>query len=150
MYLGQYYQGDDLVINLRAYSSTPSDAELSFDDSSPVVKIFRVNSTIELIQSGRFMAAYEHPGIQGQFRINIPLGSAYSTPGYYLAYIQWHYETGDNPLIIRNCPFEILPGGSSNGTITAMAEVARPDKRFLLCGTSSGRLLRRANPRVQQ
>lgn len=149
MFLGQYYQGDDLVISHRAYSSTPSDAELSFDDASPTVEIFRTNDAIELVYASKMMAAYEHPGIAGMFRLNVLLNSVFNEVGYYTAVISWHYETGDNPLIVRYCPFEILPGGSSNGTITAMAEVARPDKRFLLCGTSAGRLMRRKNPRVQ-
>lgn len=150
MFLGQYYQGDDLVISHRAYTETPSDAELSFDDASPTVQIFRVNDAIELVQSAKMMAAYEHPAIEGMFRLTILLNALYNETGYYVAVISWHYESGDNPLIVRYCPFEILPTGNSNGTITAMAEVARPDKRFLLCGTSGGRLMRRANPRVQQ
>lgn len=150
MYLGQYYQGDDLVISHRAYTDTPSDAELAFADASPVVQIFRTNAAIELVQTHKMMAAYEYPGVKGMFRLSVLLDSNYTETGYYVAVISWHYELGDNPLIVRYCPFEILPTGNSNGTITAMVEVARPDKRFLLCGTSAGRLMRRANPRVQQ
>ena len=150
MFLGQYFQGDDLTISHRAYTATPDDAELSFDDASPTVTIYRANATIELVQGPLMMAAYEHPSFPGMFRLSINLGSLFTTTGYYYAEIAWHYESGDNPLIIRYDPFEILPGGDANGTITSMIEVTRPDKRFLLCGTSAGRLIRRKNPRVQQ
>lgn len=150
MFLGQYFQGDELTISHRAYTETPDDAELAFDDASPKVTIYRANSSIELVQGPVMMAAYEHPAVPGMFRLTIRLGSLFGTPGYYYAEVAWHYETGDNPLIVRYDPFEILPGGDSNGTITSMAEITRPDKRFLVCGTSFGRILRRKNPRVNQ
>lgn len=150
MFLGQYFQGDELILSHRAYTETPDDAELSFSDASPNVTIYRANATIELVEGPKMMAAYDHPAFPGMFRLSIRLGSLYATAGYYVAEIAWHHATGTNPLIIRYCPFEILPGGDSNGTITSMAEITRPDKRFLVCGTSFGRIIRRKNPRVNQ
>lgn len=150
MFLGQYVQGDEVIIRHRAYAETPDDAELDFDDASPKVAVYRTNSSVELIQAARMMAAYEHPAVPGNFRLSIRLGSQYSVAGYYVAVVTWHHATGDNQLIVRHYPFEILPGGDQNGTLTSMAEISRPDKRFLVCGTSFGRIVRRKNPRVNQ
>lgn len=148
MYLGQYRQGDEIVIPLRAWEETPPSGMFSLADAYPQVRTFFTTSSMILIEDNRFMAAYEHPFFEGYFRYSLFLGPQYSAIGYYTALLTWRSQEAGNKQLTRVCPFEILPGGHEDGTITSLAEVVRPDKRFLICGTTAGKILRRKNPRV--
>lgn len=149
MFLGQYRQGDEVVITQRAYSSVPAAGSLPFDRANPQIRVFRAMTALQYIES-REMAAYDHPTLPGLFRLPLFLGDAYLRVGGYVIEVRWQqpgYTTGD-PLLVRYHQFEILPGGHGDGIITSMAEIVRPDKRFIMCGTTGGRILRRKNPRV--
>lgn len=150
MYLGQYREGDEVVVSVRAYESTPPTGTFPFAESNPEVRIFRTGSTVELVEGPFQLAAYESPFFPGYFRLPIFLNALYEPTGSYTAEVRWKSTAVNNQIITRYCPFEILPGGSADGMITSLAEVVRPDKRFLMCGTTAGRILRRKNPRVAQ
>lgn len=148
MYLGQYRQGDEIYVPLRAYTATPAVGTFPFGESNPSVRVFKTGTTYELVAAAVDMAAYDHPSFPGFFRLPIFLGDSYATTGSYTLELTWKSETAPYAAITRYCPFEILPGGDSDGLITSMAEVVRPDKRFIMCGTTAGHILRRKNPRV--
>lgn len=149
MYLGQYRQGDEVVVSVRAYTANPSVFTFGLFESSPALRVFQtIDPSPVLIDDTRRMAAYENAAFEGYFRLSIWLDDLYSTPGSYTAEVSWLSETAPYNRIVRYCPFEILPGGDDDGTITSLAEFVRPDKRFLMCGTTSGNILRRKNPRV--
>lgn len=154
MFLGQYRQGDEVVVSVRAYTAPPLNA-FGFprfgytSDGSPSLRVFKtVDPTPELIDDLRSMAAYEYPAFQVYFRLSVWLDDLYSATGSYTAEVSWLSETSPYNRIVRYYPFEILPGGDDDGTITSMAELVRPDKRFLMNGTTAGNILRRKNPRV--
>jgi len=148
MYLGQYRQGDEVVEHHRAYAAVPSTTVVPFALGNPRIRTFQTGATKTLIESTREMAAYDSPTLPGFFRLPIQLDERYSATGSYTVEIRWNVDVAGNPeAVVFHC-FEVLPGGSPDGVITSMLELVRPDKRFIMCGTTAGRILRRKNPRV--
>lgn len=150
MYLGQRRQGEFLTVTTRAHLEAPDPATFSTYFANPKIKIYRNSVPPVLVASIGDMGAYEHPFMQGLFRLPVFLGSAYSTPGAYTARVEWLADTVDQNRIVQYYPFEILPGGDEAGSVVSMIEVVRPDTRFILHSTTGGQIQRRKNPRVNQ
>lgn len=141
-YLGRFQQGDELPLTLQTTdaSGVPEDP---FD--VPVATVYRDGATPSLVETVRLAADLR--GVQaGLFRLPLFLGKLYGTAGRHLVVFRWV----DADSVARQCVgcFTLLPGGSSDGNVIAMAYVQRPDARYLLWQTDAGLLLRGRNPRV--
>lgn len=153
MYLGKYFQGDKVVIYHRAWVEDPEPIAIPFALSAPAVDLFRaedntlVNPSVP--DSGRWMAAYEYPLSPGLFRFVVNLIAGF-TAGNYYARVRTYTPFFGVGVSTRYYTFEIEPGGSPYGSVTALAEVVRPDVRFLVTGSNQGVVQRRKNPRVPQ
>ena len=148
MYLGKYFQGDRVPIYQRVWLETPAEISLPYDQSSPTISVINTNTGDVLIEED-LMAAYEFPFLPGLFRYALDLISGFES-GNYCARVRYLSPIFGEGVVTTYHDFEIEPGGSPYGSVTAICEVARPDVRHLVTGSNQGYLQRRKNPRVPQ
>lgn len=141
MFLGRYQQGVELPLTLQCVDAAGAPQDPAHD---PVVTVYRDASPPVLIQSIP-LAADMRGVVTGFFRRPLFLNHLYGTAGRYLVVFRW--QDADGVAHSRAGSFTLLPGGSSDGAVIAMAYVQRPDARYLVWQTDSGRLVRGRNPR---
>lgn len=140
-YLGRFQQGVEIPLLLQCVN-----AEREADDplDVPHATVYRDGVPPVLVET-RALAATLRGVAAGVFRLPLFLGSSYATAGRHLVVYRWVDSDG-----VARCTtgsFVLLPGGSADGAVVGMHHVARPDARYLLYQTDSGRLIRGRNPR---
>lgn len=140
-YLGRVQQGTELqlVLQCRDAAGEPEDPQ-----QPPVVSIYRDGATPTFLETVSLAAVLRGVAV-GVFRIPLFLGTSFGTPGRHLLIFRWVDQTGRARQ--RVGVFGLNPGGSPDGSVTAIHYVSRPDARYLMYSTDGGRLLRGRNPR---
>lgn len=140
-YLGRLSQGTEiqLVLECRTALGLGEDPL-----HAPIVSIYRDGATPTLLEN-LTMPAYLRGVAVGIFRLPHFLGSSYSVAGRHLLVFRWVDAAGRARQRVGS--FYLTPGGSADGSVTAMHYVNRPDARYLMYSTDGGRLLRGRNPR---
>lgn len=152
MYLGKFQQGDELFFHFRAWRTDPALSLISVGLAYPQFTTFLINGTPTVIEfpepTPKLMAAYEYEAVCGWFRASILLRDAYATPGSYAIRIRSVCPVVGVPIDTTYYFFEVVANGQVSGSVSSVAEVTRPDTRFLVTGTTMGEIIRRKNPRV--
>lgn len=140
MYLGRFQQGAEVSLVLQCTDASDTPDEPS---DCPVAQVYLDGATPSLIETLSMPADLR--GVEtGLFRRPLFLGSAFEA-GRYLIVSKWN--DSDGVAHVAMSAFHILPGGSSDGAVIAMAQMNRPESSFLVFQCDSGRILRKANPR---
>lgn len=140
-YLGRLQQGTELqlVLQCRDAAGEPEDPL-----HPPVASIYRDGGTPTFLESVSLAAALRGVAT-GVFRLPLFLGPVFSVATRHLLILRWVDQAGRARQ--RVGVFNLIPGGSPDGAVTAIHYVNRPDARYLMYSTDGGRLLRGRNPR---
>jgi hypothetical protein len=107
--------------------------------AAPTVDVFLGSSKI---YSGLVMFPTDRLQVPGLFVL--PIRLSLLDPGIYNCVVRWTSGSFHGVLLIN---FQIVDGGSSNGTCLAMAYFAPPAGQFLVRQTDAGIILQGKNPR---
>jgi hypothetical protein len=143
MYFGRFQQGGELYLTVRTTTRGTLNPDTPL--SAPFLQIYREASPPVKVLDSSYLAAYQPGLMTGVFRLSVFFGALFTTADRYFAIVRWTDSGGNGVQAVY--PFELMPGGNSDGAVIAMAEVVRPDARYLLCSTDGGLLVRRKNPR---
>lgn len=141
VYLGRYQQGQEvpLVLQCQTQAGLPDDPA-----AAPAATVYRDGSPPARIETVT-LAADLRGVVDGLFRLPLSLDHRYGTAGRYLVVFRWVDGNGYAHQIPGS--FTVLPGGSADGSVVALRYVRRPDARYLIWQTDTGRLVRGRNPR---
>lgn len=142
MFLGRLRQGDEIYVTQQATVRGTLNPTIPL--AAPTYQVYRDGSPPTRLVDTK-MAAYQPSLSNGVFRLSTFFGPLFGTPGNYFIVVRWTDANGNGCQRIHT--FELLPSGNSDGAIITMAEVVRPDARYILCTTDGGLLVRRKNPR---
>ncbi len=142
MYLGRFKQGDEIYVTQQVTALGTLNPTIPL--ASPWYQVYR-DDTVPVRLVDTRMAAYQPSLSDGVFRLSTFFGSLFGTPANYFIIVRWTDANGAGCQRIHT--FELLPSGSPNGAVITMAEVVRPDARYILCTTDGGMLVRHKNPR---
>ena len=90
------------------------------------------------------LPADEQGVLTGVFRGPLFLDQRFDV-GRYFAVVRWLDSNGDTRQAVL--AWDVIPSGSVNGAIIALASVERPNATYLLYQTDGGQLARGINPR---
>ena len=138
MFRGRYQLGQEVPLGVLAVngSNTPS-----FPTIVPHMDVF--SSTGKVI-AGKLLPVLDRGGQTGYFQIPLFLGPQF-VAGKYTAVYRWLVGTY---LGQSADEFDVLAGGSTDGSIIAMHWFERPQAQFIVQHLDSGKVLRSRNPRV--
>ncbi len=136
MYLGAAQLGERFPIGAFCDSAFAGGAAVS-PASAPTITVW--NDAGSVVYQGAIPPVDLTAG-QGLFSRTLHLGPAFSV-GRHAVKVDY----GTRSAIAH---FEILPGGSTDGAVIAIAYVDRPHARFVVQQLDSGRIVRGREPRV--
>ena len=135
-WIGRLQVGQELPLYLKCLLGREADVP----SSHPTVE---VRSESDVVHSGRVPA--DDQGVAtGVFRGPLMLDHRFAV-GRHHAIFRW-LDSGSHPRVEVQ-EFEIIPGGSADGSLIAMQSVERPQANYLIFQTDAGRLIRGRNPR---
>lgn len=138
MYLGRFQVGGTVPLRLRCMTDT---FVPTVPDDPPVVHVFNGSNTKLLATR---MPVDERYVLDGSFRYPLFLGSGHAVGHYTVVY---YFALSGNMKTKEDC-FEIIPGGSANGAVSAAYFYERPEANYILQGLEDGSLIKRRNPTV--
>lgn len=136
MFTGRHQLGDEITVNVTTQNGT----DVSWPDAAPTATIYIDGSPI----NSRKIPAADRSGKTGLFRLTLFLGDGFST-GQYMMIVNWKIGSYHGVAIFN---WEVIAGGSIDGSITSMYQYERPHARFLIHATDAGTIFKGTNPRV--
>ena len=133
-YIGRHQLGDSLSLILNTRSG--ADIPVAPDDA-PRADIFNSSNTK--------VASYDLPIDDTTlyvFRLKIPLGSTFTTGTYRVVY---RYKANGAVKLVLDY-FQIVAGGSAEGSPVAMFPWARPEANYVILQTDGGKVYQGRNP----
>jgi hypothetical protein len=137
MYLGRYRLGDWLPLRL---TTTNGSGVAVTPDATPKAYLWQGGTNVET----RLLPAVEQSRMTGSFAEQVLLGVGYTT-GNALVVFQW---VAGGVTLQEVAYFEVLAGGSVEGSATAMYFFARPEGGLVLRQLPGGLITAGRNPYV--
>jgi hypothetical protein len=138
MYIGRVQLGNNVVIAIL----TKTGGVPAVPDNVPTVRIYAA-STGTLVYTAKMPVADRY-GATGMFLLPIFLNAAFSV-GQYYATVGYQIQ---GTQVLEPYNFEIVPGGDVRGSVISMTWYDRPQAKFVVMETDSGRLEYGRNPRL--
>ena len=141
MYRGRYQLGDEATIGVQC---TNADGTPTAPDAAPTITVYAADG--ETIVIDKPIPPKDRAASTGLFEHFLRLGSDYEA-GAYSALYKW--TTNDGGFAGRAVDhFEILPGGSADGTVLGLHYYDAGHAQFLVQQTDAGFVKAGKNPRV--
>lgn len=137
MYLGRYFQGQQVPLTL---SATDQNGTPGLPGAAPTARVRGDAGVLQVLA----LPILDRYGATGLFQTLLTLGSSFPAGRYRVSY---HWTQGGFTGTTEDV-FEVAPGGDAAGAIISMAWYERPHANFLILQTdpSSGQLLFGRNP----
>lgn len=141
MYRGRYQLGDEARIGVQC---TDSGGTPAAPDAAPTITVY--SSSGAKIVENKAIPPKDRARATGFFEHFVRLGSDFAA-GFYTVLYKW--ATGGGAFNGRAVDhFEILPGGSADGTVLALHYFDAGHAQFLVQQTDAGLVKAGKNPRV--
>lgn len=138
MWIGRYGRGDEVILSV---SCEDASKVVTAPDEAPTVEVFDADSK-KLTEAK--MPASDASRTPGLFRLPLFLGAAFDA-GSYVAVIRYLLSGVSRT---RTITFEVSPLGDAAGAVQGMYQFEKPNSRFLVHSTASGRIFKGKNPRL--
>lgn len=138
MYRGRFQQGQEVPLSLLVLNSSGTPAA---PDAAPTIRVYNQSGTAVYTDS---VPVLDRFGQTGLFGFNLFLDERFPT-GIYAAVYQWAVSSSNRADYDR---FEVLAGGSRQGSIVSMEYYHRPQADFVVQSTFAGTVLKGRNPSV--
>lgn len=135
-YLGRYTLGQIVPLTIRSLNSSGVPTNPA---AAPYARIYSGSGFVKAVR----LPILDSADITGTFKANVVLNNAFSTGFYHVAII--FTVSGTVKVVHHN--FEIVAGGSVDGSAIEIHYFRHPARNFLLAQTDTGRIKRLNNPR---
>lgn len=133
--------GEYIALAVITHNDTPT---VTNPVSAPEVSVY--DATFTKIVTDQKMPPKDLPGAVGLFEIHQPIDSTFSA-GHYTALFRWYNGSTSGSFLDR---FQVVGGGCSEGSSTAMQVYRRPDSDWIATHSDiTGTFTFRKNPRLR-
>lgn len=143
MNLGRITQGEFIALSVLCHTAS-NPPSVASPDAAPELSIY--NSAFTRVVTDQKMPPKDLPTSPGLFELHQPIDSNFST-GFYTVLYRW-YDGASTASFLDN--FQVVAGGCTDGTTTAMNFYRRPDSDWIATHSDmSGTFTFRKNPRLR-
>lgn len=135
-YLGRYWLGGSVPLLVMGKNSNNTFTDAA---EAPYARIYSSSAFVKSVR----LPKIDHAGINGAFQYLLRLDSAFAT-GFYDVVVDYVVSAVQK---VRHIRFEIVAGGSGDGSAIEMYYLRHPDRSFLLSQLDTGKIKKLRNPR---
>lgn len=138
MYLGRYDRGSEVLLVVSCENGT---GVVTAPDDAPTVEVFDLVG--KKLTEGKVPAS-DTRSTPGLFRFPLFLGANFA-PGKYRSVVRYLLS---GVAYSRILSFDVTAGGDPAGAVISMHQFEKPDARYLVHSTDSGKIFKGRNPRI--
>lgn len=138
MYLGEYRLGDTVPLLLRTVNAAGTPTE---PNDCPQLVVWQGSTDLYRAE----LPIIERAVNAGTFSLGLFLGAGFAEGN---CSIQYRYVLPSNYIGSSEDTFRIVAGGNADGAVTSMYFYDRPQAKFIVHGTETGRILKGKNPSI--